>query len=770
MSESGPLDITECEREPVHIPGRVQPHGALLVLRGPDMTILQVSANAEALLHRAAPSLAGRPLDELLDAGAVERLRRSSLPKAMAAVPLRVFTVQVRGSQTVFDATVHGSGDALVLELEPQPAPAPADAPDLNYLLKTSFPRLQRADSLVSFCQTAAELVRRVTGFDRVMVYRFDPEWNGEVIAEDRRADWEPYLGLRYPASDIPRQAREMYLKNALRLIADVHAEPVPLVPVLNPTTGAPLDMTHAILRAVSPVHIEYLKNMGVDASMSIAILKQGALWGLIACHHGAARYVPYEVRSACEILGQVVSLLVPEKEAAGEHGYAIALKTGQAALVAALSSARDVLRGLVDATPSVADYVEAGGAAVLLDGRCALLGRTPDEEAVRRLAAWLSRTATGEVYATQALARDYPEAAVWADAASGLLAIPLSRVSQSFVLWFRPEIARTVDWAGDPQKRVEVVDGAQRLSPRKSFALWRELVRGESLPWRGVEIEAARELRQAILGMLVHQSEVRRHEEEERAAYERERLIAETLQTALLTDVPEEGFPGLAVGALYQAAWSEANVGGDFFDALALPGGSVALIVGDVVGKGLAAAQHIMEAKFALRAFLREHGGEPGECLTRLNALVSASHGGDVSSLVALALVVVTPETGEVRFASAGAEYPLIVGEDATAARPLAAGGFPLGVAPDEHYASGVERLGEGETLLLVTDGITEARQGNVFLEIDGAARLLATVPPDASPREAARTVLEGAKEFSGGTLRDDACALVARRRASVS
>jgi len=768
MPEGGPLDISACEREPVHIPGRVQPHGAVLVLRETDLTILQASANTDTLLNRPVEELVGRSLRDVLGDEVSERLRRAAPCKVIGAVPVRLQMVLAPEGGQSFDVSAHCSGDVLILELEPREAsPGPVSAPDLHYLLKAGFHRLQHSDSLEAFCQAAAEVVRRLTGFDRVMVYRFDEDWNGEVIAEDRRSDWEPYLGLRYPASDIPRQARDLYLKNALRLIADVHGEAVPLVPALNPMTGAPLDMTYTTLRAVSPVHIEYLKNMGVGASMSIAILRKGTLWGLIACHHASARYVPYDVRAACEILGQAVSLLVPEKEAAGGHEYALSLKSKQAALVASISAMGDVLRGLADATPSILDYVEAEGAAVLLEGRCVLLGRTPPEEDVRRLASWLSQVATGEVYATRALARAYPEAGSWASGvACGLLAIPLSRASHSFILWFRPEVARTVNWGGDPHKRVEVVDGTERLSPRKSFALWQELVRGESAPWRSVEVEAARDLRQAVLGMLVSLGEVRRAEEQKRAAYERERMIAETLQSALLSDVPREGFPGLVVAAMYAAAWAEANVGGDFYDTVALPQGKrVALVVGDVVGKGLAAAQHIMEAKFALRAFLMENNGDTAGAMTQLNALVHALHDGDPSSLIALAVVVVDPETGAVEFASAGAEYPVLVGEGG-AVRSLEQGNVVLGVAPDTRYESGRAVMRPDETLLLVTDGITEARRKNEFLEAEGAARLLSSVPGDAPLEQAARTVLEGARAFSGGTLRDDACVLVARLR----
>jgi serine phosphatase RsbU (regulator of sigma subunit) len=432
------------------------------------------------------------------------------------------------------------------------------------------------------------------------------------------------------------------------------------------------------------------------------------------------------------------------------------------------------VLRGLVDATPSVADFVEAGGAAVCLDGKIALLGRTPGEVQVRELTVWLAQRALGDVYATASLARDYAPAAGWADVASGLLAVPISRVNRSFVLWFRPEVARTVNWAGDPHKRVEVRDdGTERLSPRRSFALWQQSVRGESLPWRRAEVEAARDLRQAVVDALLHESEARRDDEVRRVAFERERRIAATLQRSLLTPVPEAGVGGMAVAALYEAAWSEANIGGDFFDAFALPDGRALLAVGDVTGKGLAAAQHIMEAKFALRALAVEHGGDPGACLTRLNALLSTARDGDVTSPVALALAVVDARTGRALVVSAGAEYPLVVRTGpGGAARPLKVGSLALGVLPDERYAAEEVTLGDDEMLVMVTDGITEARaprrqpgDAPAFLDAEGVVELLATLPLDVSPDAAARAVLDGARRFAGGAFRDDACLLIARR-----
>ncbi len=762
-----PVDAAECEKEPIHIPGRIQPHGALLVLKEPELTIVQISDTAATVLGRPADALLGQRLESLLGPAQIDYLKDSLLCEKVTTTPLHLFTMTVQQSDTIFDGIAHCAHGSLVLELEPVRPQEKGSASNLQYLLRTAIPKLHEAKTLQQFCEAAARQVRQITGFDRVMMYRFDEDWNGTVIAEDRRDDLDSFLGLYFPASDIPRQAREIYLRNPLRLIADVHAEPVPVVPVLNPLTNRPLDMTFSVLRSVSPIHIEYLKNMGVAASMSIGIVREGRLWGLIACHHLSARYVPYDVRMACELFGQVVSLQVATKEESEDYEYRMTLKSRQASFVASMSTTGDFVQGLLDHHPNLLDFIDAQGVALCVDGDCFLLGQTPDEAEVRRLVDWLARHRNEAVFQTNALPAIYERAESFKQTASGLLAVPLSRVRKNYLCWFRPEVIQTVNWAGNPEKTVEAADDGLRLSPRKSFALWKETVRSQSLPWKACETEAAGDLRNAVTGVVLHLTELKRAEQALNAAYERERRIADTLQLSFLRKPTENAFPRLDVEPLYEAAWEEAAVGGDFFDAFALEDGRVALVVGDVAGKGLAAATRTMEVKFALRAFLSEYP-EPGQALSRLNEFMcDAQKTDDVDgrSFVALALVVVNPESGEASCTLAGAEPPCVLREDGEA-EELLPGDLPLGVVGKVAYPTQTLRLGVGDTVLIATDGITEARNREGFLGHEGMMQLARQALPLGSLRRIGQSILDGARAFARGPLKDDACLLLARRR----
>jgi light-regulated signal transduction histidine kinase (bacteriophytochrome) len=319
--QATPIDLTNCDSEPIHIPGSIQPHGVLIVLRRQDLTICQVSGNTADMLGLAPARLLEQPIEALLPEKEHVNYRQSLLNEVTESKPLYLFSVRTREIDDVFDAIAHRIGSHILLELEPSPAARDLSAPDLYRLLQSSVAKLQQAGSVARLCHVCAEQVRRVSGFDRVMVYRFDEEWNGEVVAEDKREDLEPFLGLHYPASDIPRQARELYTKNWLRFIADRDYVPSPIHPQNNPDTGEPLDMSFSVLRSVSPIHIQYLKNMGVGASMSVSLMKDSKLWGLIACHHYSPRQVPYDVRTACELLGQMMS---PHLSSAEERQLAL--------------------------------------------------------------------------------------------------------------------------------------------------------------------------------------------------------------------------------------------------------------------------------------------------------------------------------------------------------------------------------------------------------------------------------------------------------------
>lgn len=510
------FDLTNCDREPIHIPGAILPHGAMLVIDTATMTIEQVAGDTIGLLGKEAAALEGQELSALLCPQQVERLRallggaslsrsRHLLDPLMRVVPDRPI-----------DASVHLSGDALVIEVED------ADLSDRHAIdplacVQDMFDGLGDAPDLQAFCQLAAERVRTVAGYDRVMVYRFMADESGWVYAEARRADITPFLDLHYPASDIPKQARALYLTSWLRLITEVDYTPAPLRPPVNPRSGLPLDMSQATLRDVSPIHREYLRNMGVDASMSISIIFEGKLWGLIACHHESPRRLPRHLRAVCELFGSMFSLQLEVRLRSEQLEARLTSRKALSVIMQALAEEDDYAAGLVAQQQLLLDYIEAGGLALpvaIAQGGVAIrvnsgitaLGDTPDDDQISALTDWLTaHMADFEgVYATDRLSEVYPPAKAFAKVASGLLAVSVSREPRDFVLWFRPEVIQSVLWGGDPRKPVEVGPNGTRLTPRKSFEAWSETVHGRSTPWTPNENDAAFDLRVSLLEIVV--------------------------------------------------------------------------------------------------------------------------------------------------------------------------------------------------------------------------------------------------------------------------
>jgi light-regulated signal transduction histidine kinase (bacteriophytochrome) len=510
---SGPpatLDLTACDREPIHVPGSIQPHGCLLVLQGPSGPVVQASANAAAWLGLGDGSPLGRTLAELFGPEQGRALDGDLANPALEHNPVYLRNL------TVFDGTPvrsllavgHRTDGLTVLELETAPAAGAGPLPNFYPLVHTFIGRLGGTADINELSRLAAAEVRELTGFSRVLVYRFDQDWNGTVIAEDRDGRLPSYLGLRFPASDIPRQARELYLRNRVRLIPDAAYEPVPLVPAESPVTGRPLELTYSALRSVSPVHREYMHNMGTAASMSVAVLCDGRLWGLLSCHHPEPRTVPFDVRATCDTLGQVLSLQIAARERAADYEDRIRLKSAQSRLLAHMTREAHFIDGLTRHPDELLGFARADGAAVLFEQNCALVGRTPTEGQVRALADWLTETVGEEAFATDALAGAFPPAAAYAGAASGLLAVGISKLHRSFVLWFRPEVIQTVQWGGDPRKPAEPGPAGLRLHPRRSFELWQETVRQRSAPWARGEVDAAADLRNSIVGIVLRKAE----------------------------------------------------------------------------------------------------------------------------------------------------------------------------------------------------------------------------------------------------------------------
>jgi chemotaxis family two-component system sensor kinase Cph1 len=502
--------LTICDREPIQIPGAIQPHGALLSLSEPDLRLIQISENLAQWSGIEVDQLLGSAIETLVGTAGRASLQQLLVSESLNQRPIYAGLMTIRGEH--YDVVAHRHAGQLILELEPTQRANASSFSAMYPLVRSFVAQLQQTESLLQLCELAAKEMHRITGFGRVLVYRFNDEGDGEVLAEARDDEYRSYFDLRFPASDIPRQARALYVANHIRLIADAHYQPVPLIPALHPATAKPTDLSYAGLRSVSPVHVQYMKNMATLASMSISIIVRGKLWGLISCHHATARTVPFEVRTACEHLGQILSLQIEAKEDRSESKHSLELRRILVGLLASMADRDNFVDGLVAIPGDLLDMASASGAAIVSAGRCQCIGTTPNEPAILALADWLSRSVPNGSYSSHQLGLEYPDAALLQPQAAGVLAISISQLHQHYVMWFRPEVVQTVKWAGNPHKAAipdaELPSQISALHPRNSFDSWSETVRGKTLPWRRSEIEVAEELRRAILAVALRRAE----------------------------------------------------------------------------------------------------------------------------------------------------------------------------------------------------------------------------------------------------------------------
>jgi light-regulated signal transduction histidine kinase (bacteriophytochrome) len=508
--------LATCDSEPVQTPGCIQAHGALLVLRLPGLQIIQASDNSLQHLGEDAASLLGRPIAQVVGTAHAAHLGDMLARGALDRGAAHAFNLPARAGRVALGVSLHTSGGVAVLEFEAAGPAGPAGQAaggDFFLLVKAAVGRLQAPGSVRSFCQRVTEEVRAITGLDRVMAYRFHADLHGEVIAESRHDALDPWLGLHYPAADIPQPAREIFQRIWIRPLPDAAGPLAELLPLANPDTGLPLDMTHCALRGASVMYTEYLANMGVAASLTMPILRDGALWGLIACHHGTPTSFRYEVRAACELLAQVASLSLKSAEQAEQLAYRLRLEDVHQQLVLRCAREGDLL-ALTAQQPSLLDAIDAGGAALYHLNRWWCVGKVPEQPQLDQLAAWLHArpdlaSATRPVFATDALASLCPAAAGLEDLASGLLATVFSRQRRGLLLWFRPQTVRTVAWAGNPNdKPLAAGPHGMRLSPRASFETFVESVRGRALPWSDTEVDAALRLRVLVLELVIARGE----------------------------------------------------------------------------------------------------------------------------------------------------------------------------------------------------------------------------------------------------------------------
>ncbi|MCW5314950.1 GAF domain-containing protein [Nostoc sp. KVJ3] len=491
----------------MHIPGSIQPHGVLLALNT-QVEIVQVSNNTQVYLGKKPEDLLGQPLSYLLDAQRVEVVKQCLVKKIGSAINFKVSINTLYGDRD-FDAIAHRTEEAVILELEPTDSKSEVSFLGFHALAGVAIAKMQSTSNLVEFLHLVAEEVQKIIGFDRVMVYQFDQSGAGSVVAEVKREDLSPYLGLHYPATDIPAQARELYMRCFLRFLPDLTTEPVNLVSSENPTTHQHLDLSYSVLRSFDWCCAEYHQNMGVQALLVISLIREQKLWGLISCHHQTTKYISYEIRKMCEFLGQIVSSELAHKISYSEWDYKVKLKSLQSEFLESISQADNFIDALIKPEIRLLDVVSAFGAAVCLDNEINLVGVTPNIDQVRALIEWANTQVSDNLFSTDSLPKLYPEALIFKDTASGLLLLRISKVRRYYILWFRPEVLQTVHWAGNPQESIQAqTDGSYTMSPRKSFEQWQETVRLTSLPWKACELESAIALRNAIVGIVLSKAD----------------------------------------------------------------------------------------------------------------------------------------------------------------------------------------------------------------------------------------------------------------------
>ena len=498
------VDLTNCDREPIHIPGAIQPHGILLVVSRSKWKITQISDNTQEFLGMESEQLLGQPLKSLLPTDKIDAIAACLEGDFEQINPLKL-SLETQNGTKKFNGIVHSLDENnIILELESNKGENDLNFIQFSKISKGILLQIQRASNLQELCQTIVQQIRKLTGFDRVMIYQFDQTGEGDIIAEDKIEELESYLGLHYPDSDIPRQAKYLYTLNFIRSIPQVSYQPVTIL-ALDKEQQKPLDLSLSILRSVSPLHIEYLQNMGVCATLTISLMKQGKLWGLIACHHQSPYSVPYEIRNICEFLGQVMSLELASKEANKDLDYKIFLKSIQSQLVNTLGKAENITDALIKDREKLLKLVNATGVVIYTEDNLIRVGQTPSEEALPDLIAWLENQFEQDLFVTHSLPKIYPDAIGFKEVASGLLALSITKVQKNYVLWFRSEVLQQVNWAGKPDKpKILEEDGTETLTPRKSFDLWQEMVQQQSQPWKPWEIEGAIELRSAIVGIVL--------------------------------------------------------------------------------------------------------------------------------------------------------------------------------------------------------------------------------------------------------------------------
>jgi chemotaxis family two-component system sensor kinase Cph1 len=492
------INLSNCDREPIHIPGKIQGHGFLVAINQ-ERKITYCSENIVAFASITAEALLGEPVYFLETAilkkvdGFIEKLIAIANTKD-GFQPVNPYPVDLGGND--FNLIISASADQYLLEFEPSISDLHTD---LQQVMGSMLSEIMADAKLSRLLDRAALQIQKVIGYDRVMIYKFHEDGHGEVVAEVKNDELTPWLGLHYPASDIPQQARELYRLNLVRLIADVAQAPSNIV-TYSDLNEVPLDLTFSSLRAVSPMHIQYLKNMDVASSFSISLIHQGELWGLVACHNYTPRYIHYKQREAAKLIGQVLSSSLSFRQSEEDQHKSNKLKAAVDDLTRHLSRYNHIEDALFNHEVTLVQAVESGGAVLAYDNQLYPAGKTPDTDFLSAFISWLQENMQETVYSTDRLPEEYPPALAYKAMASGVLVCRLSKELKEYLIWFRPEVAATITWAGNPDKPVEVGEsGDAQISPRKSFETWIQQVKLTSLPWKNEDFRSALQLKDEV-------------------------------------------------------------------------------------------------------------------------------------------------------------------------------------------------------------------------------------------------------------------------------
>ena len=517
------VDLTTCDLEPIHQLGRVQSYGALMAFSR-DMICQHASINLIDVAGVAHAKAVGQPIAGLFVVDAVETIASATARLGPPDATVRLFNIVLIAGRGPSDLSVHQSGDLIVVEIEPA-----VQALRSTDVMSEVFPHINRIemhDDLAGLARDGARALRQISGFDSIMVYQFQPDASGRVIAEDRADLSRRYLGLNFPASDIPVQARALYARSLLRLIADVNDPGVPVLPGIT-RAAQPLDLSMSVTRAVSPIHIEYLRNMGVQASMSVSIMRYGKLWGLFACHHDTPRYVDYQTRTAIEMYAHLFSYELTRLEEATRTYTKDHMQRVQTRMMSHLADHKSLTDSLIDVSYDLARVVAHDGLVIYNDQKLHMTGDVPTHADFMTLVAALDGNTGADIIVTDSLHASFPVSDDMRQRCAGLIAIPISRRPRDYVVLFRKPVLAIQKWAGNPEKPVQVGPNGVRLTPRESFDAWSETVADRCAPWSSQDVLAATMLRTIMLEIFLKITDAV-SEERKRGQEQQQLLISE--------------------------------------------------------------------------------------------------------------------------------------------------------------------------------------------------------------------------------------------------